>query len=302
MSDADKEKYARITELTEGRNLKVKEEYVSVYLRDGPPTPTQLLEAEQSSSKIRRRYKARMWDDIAQIAKKRGHTEEFAFSQCEMLDVFLDDFTPDLDQMRIEDWAELVVDADPLGQRIALVKTHFPSLDILLLWKNRPRTFLEPEAQLTKSILQVKSLLSGAKNIDSILTVLPACINIEYTVSILVTMKRWFPGENVVLELENDPEMILRAAAAGMPLDPVFFDGETWMAPSLDASSTNNNLEWQQNLRIKQKAEEEAFWELQRRRKFVKEGKQQGSLMDALLDTLPDPPRQDSDPVQTTPT
>ena len=76
-------------------------------------------------------------------------------------------------------------------------------------------------------------------------------------------------------ELEADPEQILRAEACGVPLDPVFFDGENWTAPVLDRSSENNNLEWQKNLRLKQKQEEETFWEEQRRREELKQQQQQ---------------------------
>eukprot|EP00959_Pyramimonas_sp_CCMP1952_P457684 9475356-Pyramimonas_sp.AAC.2 len=45
--------------------------------------------------------------------------------------------------------------------------------------------------------------------------------------------------------------MILRAQANGMPLDPVFFDGKSWSAPSFDPSASIHNQEWQVNLREK---------------------------------------------------
>eukprot|EP00854_Cymbomonas_tetramitiformis_P013302 gene13302-15719_t len=248
--------------------------------RSVKPTADKISEAEQSKIDITRRFKTRMWDEIAQAAMKEGHTKEDILARCEMLDTLLLDFTPNLDKLSPKKFVELAVDASAVGRRIAVLKSHFPGIDIPQLWLDRPSTFLESEKELDESALKLKDLLSKAKDINSIITVLPMMINIEYTVSILVTMKNRFPTVDPVEELEKDPDYILRSQANGQPLDPVFFDGESWSAPSFDRSSSNLNLEWQRNLRKKQKEEEEEFWRLERLKKEKKENDTKTSFLD----------------------
>jgi hypothetical protein len=45
---------------------------------------------------------------------------------------------------------------------------------------------------------KLKQLLSKASNVDNIVSILPAMLNMEHAVSILVTLQRWLPNEDAV--------------------------------------------------------------------------------------------------------
>jgi len=216
-------------------------------------------EAAESASNIKSRYKEKMWKELAEAAVKQGYTREHTLEQCRKLDSVLLDFTPALEKMTMSDHVRLVIERDQVGRRIMILKTNFPSVDIPRLWINRPRTFLQDEEELLEAASQLKQLLSKASDVDNIVSILPAMLNMEHAVSILVTLQRWLPDEDAVQVLNKDPGIILRAQANGMPLDPVFYDGKSWSGQSFDRSSSNLNLEWQTNLRKKQAKEKQEY-------------------------------------------
>jgi hypothetical protein len=56
-----------------------------------------------------------------------------------------------------------------------------------------PRLLLKTEGELETSALQVKDMLQSARNACSLLSELPQLLEAKTLVSVLVSLKRWYP-------------------------------------------------------------------------------------------------------------
>mmetsp|Transcript_20814 Transcript_20814/g.65890 ORF Transcript_20814/g.65890 Transcript_20814/m.65890 type:complete len:316 (-) Transcript_20814:30-977(-) len=199
---------------------------------------------------FRARHKERVMDEIISAGKRRGHEEEALVRGLRQLKSIFIEFEPVFgDGMGEGDWADMAAGVEEVFQRVITLKHHFPRLDATQVLVARPKTFLQPLEELERNVALVKSVLRDAEDVDNIVQVLPEVLDPAICISCLVTIQRWFPKKDPVEQLNLDPDMIRRAQREDIPLDPVFFDGESFSAPMFDRSSDNLNQPWQKYIR-----------------------------------------------------
>lgn len=200
---------------------------------------------------IHERWRQRVLSEIVEAAEKQGHQPEVIRNNFRKLDNLLVSFKPSLDLMRPNDWAKLAADVDGLAYKIIMLKTHMPTLDMQAVMNVHPKLLLKTTEELESNVLYVSQVLAKAKEPAAIIQQVPELLEPRMLLSVLVTLKRWWPKKDAVAVLEEDPDVIRRAQEKDIPFDPVFWDedAQSWSAPSYN--SVGKLEDWQKFIRKK---------------------------------------------------
>ncbi|KAF8055487.1 hypothetical protein HT031_006746 [Scenedesmus sp. PABB004] len=201
------------------------------------------------------RRRRRVVDDLFDASRRLGpaFTREAIAEGVTTLEALLPGLQVDVEALKAADWARLALDVGGAATKLVLLKSCYPGADLSRVIQRQPGLLLLDASTLEENSKQVKSLLSTAKDADALLTALPSLMEPRTLISVLVTVRKWYFNKRDPVEvLEADPELILRAQACGVPLDPVYMD-ETgnWSAPGFDY--LNKRAPWQEYLDKKHK-------------------------------------------------
>eukprot|EP00198_Chlamydomonas_reinhardtii_P009209 XP_001698546.1 predicted protein [Chlamydomonas reinhardtii] len=130
----------------------------------------------------------------------------------------------------------LAADAPAVANKIILLKTHHPGLNLAKALTAQPRLLLQSPEQLDRSARMVRQLLSRAKDPDRLLGAEPSLLEPKALISVLITVTKWYFLEKDPIEvLEADPELVQRAQDYDVPFEPVYMNEDgTWTAPLLN--------------------------------------------------------------------
>jgi len=151
----------------------------------------------------------------------------------------------DLAGMPAADLARLALDPADAALRVLTLKALWPSADLRAIAQRRPSVLSDDAPTLRRNASQVRRLLRTAADADALVTAVPLLLSPPLCLSILITVSKWyFARRDPVAVLEADPDLIERAMACDMPLEPVYVreDGSL-EGPSLDY--WNKRTDWQ---------------------------------------------------------
>eukprot|EP00976_Prorocentrum_cordatum_P019144 388774-Prorocentrum_minimum.AAC.1 len=132
------------------------------------------------------------------------------------------------------------INAEALVSKAAVLKKHFPNIDVRDVFERRPALMEKSEQELDACAQKVIHMLSEAEDPGKIIQAEPDLLEPNVLASVLSTFQRWFPrgskgnkpgvpNHSSVAILERDPDLIRRSRDKGIPFDPVF-DGKTLRA------------------------------------------------------------------------
>ncbi|KAK3240177.1 hypothetical protein CYMTET_49966 [Cymbomonas tetramitiformis] len=206
-------------------------------------TSTSLLSREDWDA----RHKRRVLQEVAEAGVKLGYCKEDMYANFDVMDTLFLGFSPNMDKMKASEWAEMSMSVNKVMNNVMAIKMHFSELDVKRLLEKNPRIIMKSPSDLERDVEQVKFFLAEAKDIDALIQEVPDLLSPEVTVAVLSTFKRWWPKKDPVEALEEDPDVLRRAQEKDVPLDPVFFDGKAWNAPS--HNSKGKLQSWQKYIR-----------------------------------------------------
>jgi len=205
---------------------------------------------------IKERYRVRLFQELREQAVRRGQDAEGFDRGVKALETVVGTFTPDISAMNETEWVNLIMDSESLANKIVVVKTAFPSLDIIKLILKKPRVFLATAADLGSTCQQVLHLLRDAPDPGAIISETPDLMETQMLASAIVTFQRWWPEKDPIQVLQDEGGYWLRFTQEHeIPLDPVYYDGKTWTVPAFDPDAPQQP--WKEFIAKKAKAEEE---------------------------------------------
>ncbi|EFJ50467.1 hypothetical protein VOLCADRAFT_103925 [Volvox carteri f. nagariensis] len=177
------------------------------------------------------------------LLDKDSKNAAFLEQQLDVFESLLPRLPINLDQMRASDWARVVADPD-LGAKLVLIKVGFPALNVEVFLSKHPRTLLWSREKLEANIRQVAPVFDSLPRPELVLEVLPELLDPRQCFSVVATLRKWYPKKDPLQVLQMDPDVIRRAEAWDVPLEPVFFDSSTstWTAAGY---SRNKQEDWQ---------------------------------------------------------
>ncbi|KAI8476168.1 MAG: hypothetical protein J3K34DRAFT_402308 [Monoraphidium minutum] len=151
----------------------------------------------------------------------------------------------DMERLKATEWARIVADTGSVAVRLVALKTAYPGADLAKILQEKPGLLLQDVSVLEANARQVHSLLEGARDRDALLTALPLLLEPRTLISVLITVEKWyFKKKDPIAVLEADPDLIRRAEACDVPLEPVYINEDgSWMAPSLNYKA--KRADWQ---------------------------------------------------------
>lgn len=198
------------------------------------PTTTPPEEPDQ----IRERFRVRLFGELRQAAVKGGHDGGRFDKGVKVLETVVGPFTPDLSALKEKEWVELIVDAGSLASKMVILKTHFPCVDVAQLILKKPRVFLCETNELETTCQQVVHLLREAPNAGAIIAETPDLLDPPMVASAIVTFHKWWPEKDPIQMLQEEGGYWLRFAQENeIPLEPVYYDGNSWTVPAFDTSA-----------------------------------------------------------------
>lgn len=163
---------------------------------------------------------------------------------------------PDAEKMRDAEWAELALGGHRIVEKVVVLKSELPGLDVTELFARKPRVLLEDADILRRSCVQAKRMLNGAQDVGRLVSIVPDLLHPRTCASVLATMARWFPKETPIAALERDPDVLRRAAERDQALDPAFSLGndedgfEVFAVPGVDQKvARKKQTDWQRYIR-----------------------------------------------------
>lgn len=194
-----------------------------------------------------KRRKERTVDELHQLSKKRIQCTKAAIEGgMEALELLIPGFVLNLEAMGAMDWVKLLTDPQAVAQKIVILKTYHPKLDLGKALNKYPRILLLAPGELERASSQVRSLLATAPDPDAILVEVPALLEPPNLISALVTIQKWYHlAKDPVMVLQQDPDIIRRAQENDVPFEPVYVDENgNWMAPLLNYKE--KRTDWQE--------------------------------------------------------
>ncbi|PNW77879.1 hypothetical protein CHLRE_10g455451v5 [Chlamydomonas reinhardtii] len=190
------------------------------------------------NSELVARRRQRVAAEIIEASRRAGvaASPEAIRDGLATLEALLPGFTPNLDTLKAADWGRLAADAPAVANKIILLKTHHPGLNLAKALTAQPRLLLQSPEQLDRSARMVRQLLSRAKDPDRLLGAEPSLLEPKALISVLITVTKWYFLEKDPIEvLEADPELVQRAQDYDVPFEPVYMNEDgTWTAPLLN--------------------------------------------------------------------
>ncbi|KIZ03652.1 hypothetical protein MNEG_4306 [Monoraphidium neglectum] len=190
----------------------------------------------------------RLVEDLSQAGRKMGgrYSDPSAIEAgIEALELLIPGFQIDLERIKASEWVRIVTDPSSAAIKLVVLKTAYPGADLAKILQEKPGLLLQDVSVLESNARQVHSLLEGARDRDALLTALPLLLEPRTLISVLITVEKWyFKKKDPIAVLEADPDLIRRAEACDVPLEPVYINEDgSWMAPSLNYKE--KRTDWQ---------------------------------------------------------
>ncbi|GBF94098.1 hypothetical protein Rsub_07085 [Raphidocelis subcapitata] len=227
------------------------------------PAPAPIQQQQQQQQQQQRpvasgidweaKRRRRLVEDLSAAARKAGapHTEAAIAAGVDTLESLIPGFVIDLERLKASDWARLVLDPNGAAVRLVVLKTAYPGADLARILQEKPGLLLQDIPTLRSNAAHVHELLSAARDRDALLTSLPMLLEPRTLISVLVTVEKWFKdrkvfkGQSALQILEADPDLIRRAEACDVPLEPVYNDSETGALTAPSLQYKERRTEWQ---------------------------------------------------------
>lgn len=199
----------------------------------------------------------RLVRELAEAGRKQNVGTEQIEQGLTSLETLLPGFMVNLEALKASDWVTVVTDPSGVALRVIALKRAFPTLDVAVVLSAYPRPLAQPLEEVEASSTKVADLLKDAADPAAIIAELPQMLSPQAAIQVLVTLQRWFPQKDPIGILEKDADIIKRAQANDVPLEPVFFNADgSYAAPQNTRQVTQP---WQEYIRekvYKQKAKQ----------------------------------------------
>lgn len=203
-----------------------------LYVKNRPP-PIPLSDFEE-------RRKKRDIAEICEAGRKRGGVEADIRANLAQLEALLPNLI-NLNRMKASDWALLAGNVPAVANKLILLKTLFPDVDIFKVVALRPRTLLQTEASIRENAQKVLAVLEGpctpppgaassaplpplsasypdplepARPPSAVLEEVPELLESGAIERALFALSRAFPGKPPLDCLRRDPRVLLHLGEA----------------------------------------------------------------------------------------